>query len=226
MVQFMMRPAPPAKSSSSNEPVVSVATLHVPREAQNEFVAGQRAMEGERWTEARKHFEKALKRYAAFPQALHGLALLDIHEQRPEHAVERLRQAVEIDGSYAEGHLDLSRLLNSLERPAESLEEARKAAALRPDLWQAQYELGVAALSIGMDDLALEACNRVESSRGLGSPEARLLRAGIWLKRGRYVEAKTELEEFLRLAPKHVHAPLARKTLQEIDALVVTPTPR
>lgn len=225
MVQFMMRPAPPAKTPSSKEPVVSVATLHVPRDAQNEFAAGQRDVERKRWKEAKQHFEKALKKHAEFPQALRALALLDLLEQEPERALERLRRAVEIDASYGEAHLALSHVLNSLGRHTESLDAARKAVALRPDLWQAQYELGVAALSLGQDAVALEASERIESAAGPNVPEARLLRAGFWLKRLRYAEARAELVAFLELAPDHWLAPLAKKTLQEVEEKLSTPAP-
>src|SRR5207245_7989220 len=48
-------------------------------------------------------------------------------------------------------------------------------------------------------------------------PEVRLLRAGVWLRRQQYVEARAALLEFLRLAPNHPLAPLAKTTLGELS---------
>ncbi len=223
MVQFIMRPAPPERTASSKEPTVSVVTLQVPREALNEFTAGQREAQRQRWKEARAHFEKALQKHPEFPQALRALALLDLVEQQPETALERLRRAVEIDPSYAEACLTQSQVLNFLGRFAEALEAARKVTVLRPDVWPAQYELGVAALALGQDSVALEAGEKVEAVAGPNAPEAKLLRAGVWLKRSRYAEAKAELVAFLSLAPDHRLAPVARKTLQEVDQKLSVP---
>ncbi len=223
MVQFIMSPAPPARTASSKEPSVSVATLKVPQEALSEFLTGQREAQRQRWKEARAHFEKALQKHPEFPQALRALALLDLVEQQPETALERLRRAVEIDPSYAEACLMQSQVLNRLGRSAEALEAARKASALRPDLWPAQYELGVAALALGQDSLALEASQKIEATGGPNVPEAKLLRAGVWLRSSRYTEAKAELVTFLNLAPDHRLAPLARKTLQEVDQKLSAP---
>lgn len=216
VLQFMMRPALSARPPSSKEPLVSAASLQVPQDARREFAAGQRDVEHERWNEAKRHFEKALRKHPDFPQALRGLALIDVLEQQPERAVDRLRRAVQIDASFAEGYWSLSHVLNGVGRHAESLESAQKAVSLRPELWQAQYELGVAALALGRDDLAIEACYKIQSMAGPTVPEGMLLRAGVWLRERQYAKAKEELEAFLRLAPRHWLAPLAKETLEKV----------
>ncbi len=217
LVQFVMRPAVRAANPASKQSSVSVATLHIPPDAQIEFAGGRREMQRHRWKEAREHFEKALKKHAEFPQALRALALLELHEQRLEQALELLYRAVTVDPSYAEGQLLLSHMLNILGKHTEALDAARKVVSLRPDVWQAQYELGLAALSLGQDDLALEAGERITSAAGPNIAEARLLRAGVLLKRSKYAEAKSELVAFLQLAPDHELAPLAKKTLAEVE---------
>ncbi len=219
VVQYMPRPAPVADAASrlSNEPAISVSTLKVPKEARSEFEAGLRDMERKRWGRARERFEKALQKHQAFPQAVLALAWLDLNEQQPERALERLHWAVEVDPAYAGGYLLLSRVLNLLGRHTEALQAAQQGTALRPELWELQYELGVAALSLGQDTLALEASERIEALGGPKVPESRLLRAGVLLKRQRYAEAKAQLLAFLEIAPNHRHAPLAKQTLYEVE---------
>lgn len=214
-VQYILRPAVRANETASKDRV-SVPALQIPAEAKAELDAGMRALRERHTDEARKHFEKALKKHPKFPQALHALALLDAGEEQPERALERLRRAVQIDPAYAEGFVTLSRILNLVGKHDEALGAARKAVELRQDLWQGHYEMGVAALSLGQEETALEAGNRIEAIAGLKTPELRLLRSGIFLKRGKLEEARTELTTFLELAPDHPMAPLARQTLSQI----------
>jgi tetratricopeptide (TPR) repeat protein len=217
VVQFTMRPVVRVANPASKESSVSVTTLHIPPEAQSEFAAAQRDMQHQHWKEAKGHFEKALKRHAEFPQALRGLGLLELREQHLEQTLRLLSRAVALDPSYAEGQLLLSHVLNILGKHAQALDAAQKVVSLRPDVWQAQYELGVAALSLGQDEVALEASERIVSAAGPNIAETRLLRAGVLLKRLKYEEAKSELLAFLQLAGDHEFAPMARKTLAEVE---------
>lgn len=223
MVQYVMNPKPKAATSSPSERGVSVPALQVPAEAKKELDAGMNELRARRASEARKHFEKALSKFPQFPQALHALALLDAAEQHTDLAVERLQKAVEIDTSYGEGFITLSRLLNLLGRHTEALDAAQKGVKLRRDLWQGFYEMGIAALSLGREDVALESSERIESLTGSKTPEVRLLRSGVLLKRLQYAEAKAELLAFLEAAPNHPLAELARQTLRNIEAKLQSP---
>lgn len=224
-VQFLMRPASTRIPLTSKEKSVSVATLHVSQDARAEYAAGLREVERKRWKEARQHFEKALQKHADFPQALRALALLDLLAQQSDRALERLRRAVQIDASYADAQLTLSQLLNRQGKAMEALEVAQKAVALQPEMWEAQYELGMAALALGQEQKALEASQRIDAKAGPKVGEGKLLRAGVHLRRLQYSEAKAELTAFLSLAPNHQLAPLAKKTLAEIEGKVITVAP-
>lgn len=221
-VQFAMVPASRPKEPASKDQV-SVPALRIPAEARKELEAGMRELHGKRTGEARKHFEQALKKHADFPQALHALALLDAGEQQSGRALERLRRAVQIDPAYAEGFVTLGRILNLEGNHTEALQAARKAVELQRNLWPGYYEMGVAALSLGQEETALEAGNHLEAIAGLKTPELRLLRSGIFLRKSRFEEARAELHAFLELAPAHPMADLARRTLQQINQKLPPP---
>ncbi len=110
--------------------------VDIPVEAKRMFDAGRRELQEGNRGQARAYFEEALSKHGYFPLALHELALLDLDEQQPERAILRLRRALEIDPSYAEGYVTYSRTLNLLGRHEEALEKARRALELKPNLWQ------------------------------------------------------------------------------------------
>ncbi len=217
VVQYLLRPLAGERNISS-DPSVSVAALRIPPKARDEFRKGiQQLRAGDR-TLARKHLENALKIHPQFPQALLALATLELQEEKPTVALAHLQQAVRIDDNYGDGYLLLSRVLNHLGRYSEAIEAAEKTNALLPNAWQAQFERGIAALALGNLAVAIDALEQIERTNDPDTPEAQLLRAGIYLKTERVLEAKVELQKFLLHHPNHNRATLARKTLEQIEA--------
>ncbi len=225
-LQFILDPLPPAPTPYSTQPSVSVSTLQVPEKARREYEAGERDVERKRWKGARRHFEKALAIHAEFPRALYALAMLDMSENKNEKAIEGLRRSVEIDSSFAEGFILLSHLLNAAQDYQGALATSEKAVALRPDVWQAHYEQGMAALSLGLIGVAQQASQRIDGLEGEKPPDVRLLRVGVLLKLGRLQEAKVELAGFLEEAPHHAMASLARRTLEAVEAKLAGGQPK
>ena len=224
ILQHFMRPMPGAAAHpASKQGSVDVTDLKIPADARDELAAGKRDAERRRYKTAREHFEKALDKYAAFPEALCRLASLDLIDQQPNTALGRLRRAVEIKPAYAFAQFMLSRLLNRLGDHAQALEAARQAVALKPENWEAHYELGLAALSLGQTDLAVESASRIEKLAGTRNADCLLLRAGAELRMGRYEEAKADLDAFLKLAPDHTMADLARRALQDVGGRMGVP---
>jgi len=217
-VQFILRPALTQPNPVSTDPSVSVALLNVPPEARKEFKAGQREMARGQWEKAGHDFENALKKYPKFPEALRQLALLDLREQKADQALQHLDQALKIDPNYAGVYLTQSHVLNMIGKHQEASQSASKALVLRPKLYQAEYERGVAALALGYDEVALEACAKMKTVAGPKVPEAMLLQAGVWLRRGDYAQARAELTTFLQSAPNHWLAPLAKQTLLSLES--------
>lgn len=216
-VDFMLKPMPPRSGlSGSKEGITTIPNLRVPADARQEFEAGLREMERKRWRPARTRFEKALEKFADFPQALQMLARLDLAQGQAQRAAERLRRIVEIEPNNSEAFLLLSYVLNKLGQAAEALEAGQRVVSLKPDVWQGHYQVGLAALSLGQEALVLECSGRVASLAGAQAAEPRLLRAGVYLRRQQFSQAREELEKFLELAPSHELAPLAKKTLSEL----------
>ncbi len=221
VVQYLLRPLATERNIST-DPSVSVTALRIPPKAREEFRKAIQQLRAGNSAVARKHLENALKIHPQFPQALFALATLELQAEKPTAALEHLQQAVQIDNRYGEGYLLLSRVLNHLGRYPEAIEAAEKTNALLPHAWQAQFERGIAALALGNLAVATAALEQIEREAGSDVPEAQLLRAGIYLKTERVLEAKAELQKFLRGSPNHNLAPLARKTLEQIETALAS----
>src|SRR6266850_2258279 len=95
--------------------------------------------------EARPLYERALRVRPGSPEAAYGLAELDLAEQRPEQARQRLEQIVARWPSYAAAHRALSTADEQLGRKEESARERDAAAKLDGDEASAGIPLGSAA---------------------------------------------------------------------------------
>jgi tetratricopeptide (TPR) repeat protein len=106
-----------------------------------------------RWPEARDHFAEALRdpRYAA-ARFNYGTALAERGDLR--EAERYLREAVQLDGSLAEAHLNLSNLLLASRRAAEAIRPLEAVLRLRPGLSEALLNLGIAFAETGQVDQA------------------------------------------------------------------------
>jgi len=95
--------------------------------------------------EARPLYERALRVRPGSPEAAYGLAELDLAEQRPEQARQRLEQIVARWPSYAAAHRALSTADEQLGRKEESASERDAAAKLDGGEASAGIPLGSAA---------------------------------------------------------------------------------
>ena len=95
--------------------------------------------------EARPLYERALRVRPGSPEAAYGLAELDLAEQRPEQARQRLEQIVARWPSYAAAHRALSTADEQLGRKEESARERDAAAKLDGGEASAGIPLGSAA---------------------------------------------------------------------------------
>jgi tetratricopeptide (TPR) repeat protein len=216
-VQYTMVAEAVANSGGSTDGFISVASLKVSGEARREYELGLKEARRQKWAEARKHFEAALEKQAAFPAALHALARLDVLENKLERAVERLEEAVRMDASFDPAQFLLSYVCNQMGRHQQALEAATKTIQLRPTFWPPHYELGYAALALGKLELAMESSARIVMLGGAKIPEANLLRAGVMLQRGQLGDARTEMQLFLERAPNHRRAPMVRMILADVE---------
>lgn len=213
--QFMLRAEAAEPESKPGDPI-SLASLKAPADAKKEFEAGITEWKRNDLKKARGHFELALKKHPEFPEALWALAQLDIAEGQAPRAVERLRQAVKVSPLFYEGHLSLSKVLSGDGQAADSLASAESAVSARPDRWEGHYQKGLAALSLNRLELVDQCITKIDELGQGKVPDTRLLRAGKFLKTNHPPEARIELEAFLKAAPEHPSAELAKRILAQL----------
>lgn len=221
-VQYLMRAAPSQTTPGSSEPSVSVVAMKVPERARRQYQSAQRAMRENHPGKAREHLQRALQMHAQFPDALVGLATLDLYEEHLDSALSHIRACLKIEPTHPAARVLLLRILNGLGRHEEALEAAAPWLPAPPAEWQIYFELGVAGLATGRDGVVRDCIERILSAGIENLAEPHLLQAGLFLRSNAHRDAAAELKIFLAHAPpNHRHARLAREILARLE----TPDP-
>lgn len=130
-----------------------------------------------------------------------GLTCLELG--RPDEAVSLYLKSVALRPDSAEAHANLGVAFRQLGKTTEAIAAYRKAISLNPGLVDVYLDLGYLFASLGQDGEAVTLYRRAaEINPGNAVPPYALGRH--WLERGRFDEARSELEKSLRADPDFV----------------------
>lgn len=131
--------------------------------------------------------------------------LVAVAQSQPDLAGPQFREAIRLDPGYAFAHYYLSRLLFTLKDFNESIQEAKAAIAVAPNLVRAYDNLGLCYEAIHQIDEAkkwyLEAIHRAAAGKPTEWPSLDL--ATMLIRNGRVEEAKPYLFDALKLNPSN-----------------------
>jgi tetratricopeptide (TPR) repeat protein len=203
---------PPADAADS----VSVKDLAIPEPARLEFNKGQDALRAKNADESVKHFQKAIKIYADYPQAYRMLGDALVEKQQWPEAETALKKSIELQPDLAPSYFDLGALRNQTKNYPGAEEALKKGLELTPDATVGKYELAKTYWAMGRwQDAAPFAVDTVKAVPDLAA--AHVLLANIRLKQRDAVGALHEYQEYLRIEPEGAMAPQVREMVDKVE---------
>ena len=191
---------------------ISIARLkhRVSSKARREFARADREMRKRHLEASIEHLIKAIEIDPAYVEAQNNLGARYILLGDYEQAITHLRTAsrLDLDSIFASTNLGMALWLAG--RCAEAEPVARDAVLLCPSFLRAQYLLGMVLAGKG----APEALEHLEKSAA-EIPKARLLAAGILLKRGAKTGASAEWRQYLS-SPRAENRAMVENWLAEL----------
>jgi len=168
-----------------------------------------------KYAEASKALKKAVKTNKSDGEAWYYIGMALVHQKKWKDATKALETAVQLRPNSADTHAALGYALllrNNLER---ALSEAQAARSIDPKLIDAHYIAGVCHLRLGHREPALWEAESIlkldpkfANAYLLKSQALVSLFGGVMVvgegpetRRGRYLDAKNALEEYLKLSP-------------------------
>lgn len=196
---------------------IDVIDARVPASAREEFVRGREALAKKSAHAAISHFEKALYLHPEFFEAdlLLATAFMDLREwPKAENA---LLSALEIKPDNAAARLALGEVYWRQRRYDEAERELLAGLKLDERNWHGHFTLGRLYWDKGEMMKAGPAIGHTLQLKP-DFAEAHLIAGNILLRLNQPERARTEYEEYLRLAPKGDYAPGARELIQKLKA--------
>ena len=218
MVNLRMPANNPTDGMKGNS--ISVAQYRIPAKARDEYRKAHDFMEKDKLEDARKHLAKALELCPNFADALTLRAVLDLNENNAEAAVNDLDKAIHADPNYAMAYVVMGSALNLQSKFDDALRSLQRGETLDPNSWQSHFEMGKAYIGKSDYPAALHQLDLAENMAPSDYPIIYLLRAHSLLAMKQYPEAVNAAQMFLDKDPSSSNGKLARKMLEQAQALM------
>lgn len=211
-----------ATSDPGNAKTISVAQLQIPEKARHEVTKARDSLQKNKFDDAQKHVDKALKVEPEYADAIVLRGVLAMQRQDLTTATEDFTQALRYDPSSVMAYTGMGAIYNIEGKFEDALRELDHSIALSPTSWQAQFELAKANLGKGDFEAALQHASKAQDYAPTEFPPIYLVKGHALLGMKDYTAAIAQFEAFLSKDGQSPDAAAARQQLQEAKSFLTT----
>jgi tetratricopeptide (TPR) repeat protein len=216
---FLRRPMTVVTTNSGG--TISAHELSVPHKAHDEYEKGLSLVYSKSdYKGAIVQFQRAIKDFPNFYEAYaqEGSAYTFLGEI--DHAEEAMRKSVALSSSqYSEALFLLAGLLNNTKRFPEAEALSRQGVALEGSSWHGHFEMARALSGLKRPEEAEKSATQARDLKP-DNPAGYLILANIHIQLRDHAALLKDLECYLKLAPNGPEAGQARKTREELQAMM------
>lgn len=198
---------------------ISMTTLNAPSDAKHAYEKGRKAFDENKFADAEKELQKAVKIY---PNLAAAWSLLgDIHQQQKQldQAVKDYQQALTADPHFVNPSFGLALVAMQEKRWQDATQFTDQVLKMNAAAFPSAYFYSaVASYNLGKLDVALENAKRFKAlDTEHHHPDVCLLLGQIFIKNSDYSSAAQEMRDYLTLAPNANNAEEVRATLKRLE---------
>lgn len=198
---------------------ISMTTLNAPSDAKHAYEKGRKAFDENKFADAEKELQKAVKIY---PNLAAAWSLLgDIHQQQKQldQAVKDYQQALTADPHFVNPSFGLALVAMQEKRWQDAAQFTDQVLKMNAAAFPSAYFYSaVASYNMGKLDVALENAKRFKAlDTEHHHPDVCLLLGQIFIKNSDYSSAAQEMRDYLTLAPNANNAEEVRATLKRLE---------
>lgn len=217
-VQLTLYPDKTTQSAqpTSTDPTVSVQSLDVPEEAEEEFEKGREALLAKDDPAAgEKRFLRAIELYPPYVDAYQLLGASYLRQEKWEEAETAFRQALGLNPNLAPTYFGLAAVYKERNAADEAREALQQGLRLDPNSWTGHVELAMNLLERKDLEGAQRHALRAHELRP-ELPLAHVVLGNVELRRGTLLVAEEEYKHYLERAP---NGPLATEIREKLDEI-------
>src|SRR6266853_294031 len=200
---------------------ISAHELSVPHKAHDEYEKGLNLVYSKSdYKGAIIQFQRAIKDFPNFYEAYaqEGSAYTFLGEMGP--AEEAMRKSIALSSSqYSEALFLLAGLLNNTKRFPEAENLSRQGVALEASSWHGHFEMARALTALKQPEEAEKSAKQARDLKP-DNPAVYLILANIHIQLRDYAALLKDLDTYLKLSPNGPEADQARKTREELQAVM------
>ena len=212
-------------SPNAPGPSISMAEMNAPDKARKEKDKGLKALEKNDLTSARKHLEKAVDIYPAYPSALNNLGIIAMQQDRRGDGEDYFRRAILADDKYAPAFLNMARMKMDTKEFAQAETLLLKANAADPVNLEVLAMLAEAELMNGELNLAVSTMQKVHSQPHDQFTVVHVIAAQAYEREQLPKKAVEQYETFLMETPNTPSADKVRQAIAYDEALAARQQP-
>lgn len=224
ILNFHLRATPAAENAvAEKDYAVSAKWLAAPEKVRHNIEEARELRKKGDFEAALKHVNEALKEDADFSFALHEAGLCNWRLGRMNDAKRMFQSAMEADPTFLPSSLNLAEVLaqqKDYNGAGRVLLDANKA---HPTRAEPLYVMARIQFQTGHMDVAEKAVRMALDRDPSGVPEAYLLLANVYIRRGDKVQAAEQLRTYLEKAPQGDQAGQARALLSDLTKAEARP---
>ncbi len=214
-IRVRLKPAA-GTQPAPGEPTAAVR-LRIPRAAEKEFDAGNKALRKSAWKPAETHYRAAVARYRDYDLAYNALGVALANQGNTVAAQEAFEQAIRANASYATAKRNLARIVFAGHDYLRTEKLLRESLQIEPTHVWAMATLAASELQLHEYQAAAADAQRVHALPHQGLESAHITAAMALEALGAPSEAIAEYEQLLREAPKSPEAAYVRNALARLQ---------
>jgi tetratricopeptide (TPR) repeat protein len=198
---------------------ISMTSLNAPNDAKHNYEKARKAYDQEKFMDAEKELDKAVKNYPGFAAAWSLLG--DIHQRlkQPDQAVMEYNQALRADPQYVNPAFGLALIAVQQKRWQDAVQFSDQVSKLNSAAFPSAYFYNaVANFNLGKSDLAEISARKFKTlDTQHRHPDICLLLSQILTHKQDYQGAAQELRDYLAIAPGAANADAVREQLRKLE---------
>lgn len=203
---------------SSAEPMVSLQSLNVPEDAQNEFQKGRQALlEQNDASTGEQHLLHAIELFPQYVEAYELLGASYMAQEKWEDAEGAFNQSKELNPKSAPAYFGLAAIYKHRDSPDQARTALEQGLGLDPSSWSGHMELALNLLA-RKDLVGAEVHAQRAHELEPNAPLTHITLGNVLLLKGALDPAKQEYQHYLELAPEGPLVATLKQKIAEIDS--------
>jgi tetratricopeptide (TPR) repeat protein len=200
----------------------SATTLLAPKEARKLYDKAHKLMQGKKYAEAQKEFERATGLYPKYAVAWYELGIAHEVQNRAEEAANCYSKSLESDSKFIKPYLSIAAMHARANKWQEAADVSGQAIKLNPyDFPAAYFYHAVASLNLRqLDDAEKSAREGLKLDTRRQMPKLTHVLGVVLAQKEDFSGAAEQMKAYLKLVPNAGDADFVRKQLAEVEGLL------